>query len=377
MCLEPSKIANVGFVACRKCRLCLDNRVNDWIGRNVAESKTASASHVVTLTYGDTDRYGETDNIRAAVLTYSDVQKFLKYLRADGFPVRYFAVGEYGSLKGRAHWHVILYWQGPVPEHVLRENFAQKHWPHGWSYWDEMSPSAVRYACKYLLKDPKDPAKQGYGPIVSRYPPLGDAYFKQLAARYVDEGLCPQDLLYSFPDVRRLPYGSRGKSVGDLMAKAKPTKFKMGRHTADNFLEEFGRLWEQAYGDAPPACKPYWDWQARKVREYLASVQLPQFLGRVRVATPLSPPPGGSEVRWDERVHAFHSDVDGKRMWFSHDTEGEAQWHEKVRPDPARRLHQEQHRELVKRGHQLSEYATVSQSRTRSRGRVQNSERGT
>ena len=168
MCIDPGKISDVGFVACRKCWQCKETKIDDWVGRCVAESKTAKAAHVVTLTYGHDLETGDTDNIRAAVLTYSDVQKYLKYLRVDGYPVRYFVVGEYGSLKGRAHWHICLYWQDKVPDHVLRENFSQKHWPHGWSYWDEASAKAVRYACKYMLKDVDDAEKQAFGPMVSK-----------------------------------------------------------------------------------------------------------------------------------------------------------------------------------------------------------------
>ena len=152
MCLSPLKISDVGWVACRECWQCRERKVDDWVGRNIAESKTAKAAHVVTLTYGEDPRIGGIDHIRAALLTYSDVQKYLKRLRGDGYPVRYFVVGEYGSVKGRAHWHIVLYWQAAVPEHRHRENFMQKHWPHGWSYWDEVSPSAIRYACKYLQK---------------------------------------------------------------------------------------------------------------------------------------------------------------------------------------------------------------------------------
>ena len=114
MCINPNKIADKGFVACRQCWQCREHKVDDWVGRNIAESQTAKAASVVSLTYGRDRSTGDVDHMQAAVLTYSDVQKMLKHLRVDGYPVRYFVAGEYGSRNGRAHWHVILYWQGNV-----------------------------------------------------------------------------------------------------------------------------------------------------------------------------------------------------------------------------------------------------------------------
>ncbi|MFU0507249.1 rolling circle replication-associated protein [Pseudaminobacter sp. NGMCC 1.201702] len=332
MCLNPSKIADVGFVACRECWQCRERKVDDWVGRNIAEGKTASAAHVVTLTYGEDLTIGGIDHIRAAVLTYSDVQKFLKYLRVDGYPVRYFVVGEYGSKKGRAHWHIVLYWQGKVPEHKLRENFMQKHWPHGLSYWDKVSAEAIRYACKYLQKDMGDDARQGFGPMPSKKPPLGDAYFQQLAERYVDAGISPQDLFYSFADVRRVPHGTRSKTVKVFRDAAKPIQFMMSGKTADNFCRYFVEGWRAKYNDEPPQSPVIWAWLNKGLESYVESTSMPRFERGGRVPIPWAPPPGGTPPKFDERVNAHYSDVDGVRLWFSYDTEGDLGWHEKVRP---------------------------------------------
>lgn len=334
MCLNPLKVPDQGFVACRECWQCKERKIDDWVGRNIAESKTATAAHVVTLTYGQDRQTGDTNHLRASVLTYSDVQKYLKLLRFNGYPVRYFVTGEYGSRKGRAHWHIILYWQGAVPEHKLRQHFMEKHWPHGYSYWDKMSPEAVRYACKYLLKD-ADSDAQSFGPMPSKKPPLGDAYFRQLAQKYVDAGLAPQDLFYSFPDVLRVPYGTRGKTQKDYRTNAKPVRFLMKGKTAENFLEYFGALWREKYNDEPPQSAAFWKHEDRKLRDYVDSVQLPRFERRGYVPVPKKPPAGGSKVYFDKAANCHYSDVDGVRLWYSYDTEGELAWHEKIRPDAA------------------------------------------
>lgn len=333
MCLNPVKIADVGFVACRECWQCRETKVDDWVGRNIAESKTAKAAHVVTLTYGQDRKTGDIDHIRAAVLTYSDVQKYLKYLRVDGFPVRYFVVGEYGSTKGRAHWHIILYWQGSVPEHKLRENFMEKHWPHGWSYWDKCTPEAVRYACKYLLKDPADDTLQGWGPMPSKKPPLGHDFFRELAEQYVEQGLSPQHLFYSFPDVRRIPHALRSPTAKQFREAAQPVRFRMSGKTAENFLSHFIARWHEVYADDPPRSEPIWSYLDKRLDDYCQAHEEPRFERRAKGAVPVAPPFEGARVQFCEKANCYFTDTGGSRLWFSFDTEGDALWHEKIRPD--------------------------------------------
>lgn len=333
MCLNPVKISDVGFVACRECWQCRETKVDDWVGRNIAESKTAKAAHVVTLTYGQDRTTGDIDHIRAAVLTYSDVQKYLKLLRANGFPVRYFVVGEYGSMKGRAHWHIILYWQGSVPDHKLRENFMEKHWPHGWSYWDKCTPEAVRYACKYLLKDPADENQQGWGPMPSKKPPLGHDYFARLADEHVRQGISPKNLFYTFPDVTRIPASSRAKGAKSLREKARPVQFRMGGKTAENFLSYLIARWNEVYGDDPPKSDLIWAFLGNRLDEYQAMIEEPRFERRGRGAVPKAPPFEGARVQFCKVANCYFSYQGQTRLWYSFDTEGVAVWHEKIRPD--------------------------------------------
>lgn len=342
MCINPNKVVDVGFVACRECWQCRERKVDDWVGRNIAESKTAKAAHVVTLTYGEDHSTGGIDHIRSAVLTYSDVQKFLKLLRFHGYPVRYFVVGEYGSKKGRAHWHIILYWQGRVPDVPLRKNFMFEHWEHGWTYWDKMTPEAIRYACKYLVKDNQDGSAQAFGPMPSKKPPLGDAYFRQLARQYAQAGLSPQDLFYSFPDVRRVPYGTRGKTAKAFHDSAKPVRFLMSGKTAENYIRYFLAEWERFHGDAPPKSEIVWDFYARGLdvtagQRAAYAIDYPwrpdnTFMGLVPV--PHLKPKGWSDPVFDPMVNAYVTvcPTFGQRMLFTKLEDGYPKWHVKGNP---------------------------------------------
>ena len=231
MCIAPNMLADGTLVGCRECWQCQERKILDWTGRCIAESKTATACHSITLTYGrglSGKNAGKVSHERAAVLTYSDVQNYFKRLRKAGFPCSYFVTGEYGSTKGRAHWHALIYWHGPVPEHELDKRFEQEHWQHGFSYWETVYPESVRYVCKYVQKDLSDAEAQGKLSM-SKKPPLGARYFAERAQRFVDASLSPQDLFYTHAE-------ARGKD-------GKPLKFQLSGRSAELFLEEFIGRW--------------------------------------------------------------------------------------------------------------------------------------
>lgn len=277
MCVNPGRINGpdgVVMVGCRECWQCRQTRIDDWVGRNIAERKTAKAAHAVTLTYGSDRSTGDVDNIRAAVLTYSDIRKMMAHLRVDGYPARFFLTGEYGSAKGRAHWHILLYWQGKVPKVELRESFfLWNYWKHGWSYWDDVTPESARYCCKYLVKEMADDQAAYYGPRMSKHPPLGDAYFRELAARYVAQGLAPQDLSYGWSDVCR--------------KDRTQVRFLMQGKTATNFLDYYlealtGRpkpedrddLWQWIKSMRHPGSKLVDEYLDRLARPYLEDARV-------------------------------------------------------------------------------------------------------
>lgn len=224
MCVSPIKLNNGTLARCRQCWQCRSADTHDWVGRCVAEKLTSKACHAVTLTYGFDDKVGSTDHLHARILHYKDVQLFLKSLRKD-YNVRYLVAGEYGSKKGRAHWHILLYWQNDVPpEIVLRKNVSWDYWPHGYVFFDQMSIKAIRYTCKYIRKG-NDEHENSYFQF-SRRPELGAKYFEERARNYARQGLAPRDLYY------RIQTG--GTQYPD---------HKMRGSVAKNFLDWFVYYW--------------------------------------------------------------------------------------------------------------------------------------
>ncbi len=250
MCISPNKLADGTLVACRECRICRDNYINDWAGRLIAESKTAKYQYFALLTYGD-DKLGEQGKIKAAVLTYSDVQKYFKKLRKRVGKFKYFVVGEYGNKNDRAHWHVVLMTNKPLEKAYAGKNRdrikkdgvlrQQGDWDHGWSSFQDFVYTHARYCCKYLDKGKQDEIKTSMLQM-SKKPPIGTEYFQQVAKQYVDAGLSPQDRFYSFAEIKN--------------KDGKPRKFMLSGVTAENFVKHFVETWQKRYGKSE---MDYWD----------------------------------------------------------------------------------------------------------------------
>ena len=83
-------------------------------------------------------------------LCYRDVQLFIKKLRKQNAKhtknkIKYFAVGEYGGLTARPHYHLIIF---NVHDREDIENVG----PSETSTSEKMEPASTYYTLKYALK---------------------------------------------------------------------------------------------------------------------------------------------------------------------------------------------------------------------------------
>lgn len=259
MCVDPCKLPSGEQVACRYCWQCKANRVNDLVGRCIAEQTSSAASYAVTLTYAG-------NGPETAMLRYRDIQLMLKLIRRKGYAVRYIVAGEFGTKKGRAHWHAVLFFScigptGPMPiprigngpwDIRIGERFNWHPWPHGFAFFQQPDYGGFAYVLKYALKDQDQDVSKGHL-AMSKKPPLGHEFFMARAAQYVEQGLAPQDLFYSFGNV--------------FDAKRKRRRFLIQGVTRQNFLTEFETRWRELYGSEPPlseALTAHWDKLARE-----------------------------------------------------------------------------------------------------------------
>lgn len=134
-------------VPCGKCLPCLVNRRSDWSFRLMQEWKRSESSAFITLTYS-------AKFVPDTGVSKRHFQLFMKRLRKkSGLKLRYYAVGEYGSKRKRAHYHAIIFnFRGD-------DKFLQSCWmargskePFGIVHIGKVSEASIRYTTKYIIQ---------------------------------------------------------------------------------------------------------------------------------------------------------------------------------------------------------------------------------
>lgn len=173
-CISPLRLRIDGTfqdVPCGKCNFCLLSRRMDWTLRLVQESKRWLSCYFITLTYDDQHLPAD------GSLVKEDFQKFMKRLRKDVSPVklRFYAVGEYGTVTQRAHYHVILF---NLPDREVK--YLDFHWQKGNVHVGEVSLASIHYVTKYHVNRYGDHGgREPPFAFMSRNPGLGQNYLTQ------------------------------------------------------------------------------------------------------------------------------------------------------------------------------------------------------
>lgn len=270
-------------VRCGRCASCKAEKIDDWVGRALAEAEDCLSANVVTLTYGRS-KEGFINHKASKTLNYEDVKLLWKKLRGAGHALRYIVAGQYGDKNGRAHFHAIIYWQGrgkmkgdwklspqeikqleadyKVPDMTLRTHKIDwvrptktgryaTWWDHGFTYIDECHGKAVRYVARYVTREEDGKNPQPLFNCSTR-PPIGGKFFERRAADLVEAGLSPQDGNYS-------PKGSEFlKPRGHQRAY----QYRMFNATKRIFVKTFEALW---YAKRPGQEIPFSPWLYRAI----------------------------------------------------------------------------------------------------------------
>lgn len=240
---EDRRLKHVEVTRCGKCRSCAEEKIQDWIGRCQAEANFAKDWTFVTLTYAEGIDFADGKD-HAQELVYDDVSRFIRRMRDAGLKVRFLAVGEHGELKGRAHWHVILFWPDGVPadleDNYERDCWTWEYWPHGYSHASPGTSTGVRYAVEYLHKP-------GHTSLLrtSKSPPIGGAFFAERARDHVAQALVPYECVYTH-DCQRLPDGTKWN-------------YRLHDASARLYVEAFDAEFQRVHPDAELPSNPWLD----------------------------------------------------------------------------------------------------------------------
>lgn len=140
-------------VPCGKCLACLERKRNTWSYRLEYELKSHYFATFVTLTYSD-------ENLpKDLSVSRRELQLFIKLLRFHlKKPIRYYAIGEYGTKYGRPHYHLIIYGL----HHILDAKLVQDVWKKGHTLCIDANPKTINYITKYHIIGKN--AKEGLTP---------------------------------------------------------------------------------------------------------------------------------------------------------------------------------------------------------------------
>lgn len=172
---------------CGQCIGCREAKSKEWAIRCLHEASLHDENCFLTLTY----------NENPYSLNVEDIQLFMKRLRWSIAPkkVRFFQCGEYGTLNGRPHHHVLLFgYDFPDKKFLthsvggdiyVSERLADL-WPHGFVSIGDVSFESAAYVARYVMKkvngDIADEHYQGRKPeyiTMSRRPGIAADWIKR------------------------------------------------------------------------------------------------------------------------------------------------------------------------------------------------------
>lgn len=143
---------------CGDCLGCRLERARQWAMRCMDEASLHKDNAFITLTFND-EKLPENRSLDVGIF-----QRFMKRLRKEIEPqkVRYFHCGEYGSKKGRPHYHSLLFgYTFPDREYfkvtssgekVYRSALLDRIWGNGYTSVGEVTFGSAAYVARYHLK---------------------------------------------------------------------------------------------------------------------------------------------------------------------------------------------------------------------------------
>ena len=156
--VERGDVAYTLSLACGRCIGCRLERSRQWSVRIMHEASLYDGvSSFVTLTYDD--QHVPADGS----LHYRDFQMFMRRVRKQFGPTRFFMCGEYGDDLLRPHFHAGLFGVNFVSDRVYKRrtdggnrvytsDVLSKLWPHGLHEIGDLTEDSAGYMARYTFK---------------------------------------------------------------------------------------------------------------------------------------------------------------------------------------------------------------------------------
>lgn len=199
-CANSIKLKDLDFrVPCGKCLPCQKKRRSEWSLRLEHEYLFSDSAFFITLTYNDYHIPRTKEGYQT--LHKKHLQNYIKRLRNDHVkyvskhlqcskkevkfrakPLRYYAVGEYGSKTRRPHYHLILF-------NMDISNLAPltNQWKAGFADVGTVTSASINYVTKYMFKQFNRKTDKRTPPfsLMSKKPILGHAYLENYGTHHI------------------------------------------------------------------------------------------------------------------------------------------------------------------------------------------------
>ena len=245
--LVPGVETSYMALPCGKCPACVRRRVSGWAFRLHKHSEHSKSAHFVTLTYSD-ENIKYTKN-RWPTLVKKDLQDFFKRLRKlTKQKISYYAVGEYGDLTDRPHYHIILFNANPK---LVEDAWSIRNVTIGNVHFGDVSGSSINYVLSYINKKWNG---RGFGELDDRQREFA-VMSKGLGAGYLSERVVEWHTKGNIENKVYLPLKDGKKAAMPRYYKDKlydkGQKFRIGvfmradtEKQAEKLMEEHGDLYD-------------------------------------------------------------------------------------------------------------------------------------
>ena len=209
-CQNSIKLKDVDFpVPCGKCIPCQKKRRSDWSFRLEQEYLNSNSAFFITLTYDDLHLPFVTSKGKFSVkptLNKKDLQKYIKRLRNEHVkfikrvsserkvkitsrPIRYYAVGEYGTKTARPHYHLVLFNMDIANLTPIKSKWNKGHVDIG-----SVTSASINYVTKYMFKpfDTKNDQRERPFSVMSKgrkntpYGIIGHSYLDKYGQHHIE-----------------------------------------------------------------------------------------------------------------------------------------------------------------------------------------------
>jgi len=206
-CVSSIKLKDLDFrVPCGKCLPCQKKRRSEWSLRLEHEFLYSDSAFFITLTYDDYNIPKTKENYKT--LKKTDLQSYIKRLRNDHVkyvtkelniskkqvknvskPIRYYAVGEYGTKTRRPHYHLILFNYDITNLAPLTNQWKNTKTGYKLGFADigTVTSASINYVTKYMFKqfNRKTDKRQPPFSLMSKKPIIGHAYLEHHGTHHI------------------------------------------------------------------------------------------------------------------------------------------------------------------------------------------------